>query len=46
MLRPRPSSNAPIEAAASPLPTDETTPPVTKMNLVRLVERRTGDTCH
>src|SRR2546426_6215496 len=28
---PRASSNAPIEAAASPLPRDETTPPVTKM---------------
>src|SRR2546425_7451227 len=28
---PRASSRAPIEAAASPLPSDETTPPVTKM---------------
>src|SRR5512143_3504964 len=32
---PRLSSRAPIEADASPLPSDETTPPVTKMNLVR-----------
>src|SRR5215510_10901774 len=29
---PRASSNAPREAAASPLPSEETTPPVTKMN--------------
>ena len=33
-LRPRFSSSAPIDADASPLPSDETTPPVTKMNLV------------
>ena len=32
---PRLSSKAPIEAEARPLPSDETTPPVTKMNLVR-----------
>ena len=35
-LRPRLSSSAPIDAEASPLPSDDTTPPVTKMNLVRL----------
>jgi hypothetical protein len=29
---PRASSSAPIDAAASPLPSEETTPPVTKMN--------------
>src|SRR4029453_7469323 len=29
--KPRASSNAPIEAAAKPLPRDDTTPPVTKM---------------
>ena len=34
-LRPRLSSSAPIEAEARPLPSDDTTPPVTKMNLVR-----------
>ena len=34
-FRPRLSSSAPIEAEASPLPSDDTTPPVTKMNLVR-----------
>src|SRR5258705_3944832 len=33
-LRPRLSNRAPIDAAARPLPKDETTPPVTKMNLV------------
>src|SRR6478609_6957871 len=33
-LRPRFSSSAPIDAEARPLPSDETTPPVTKMNLV------------
>src|SRR5215213_3330838 len=32
-LRPRLSSRHPIEAAAIPLPSDETTPPVTKMYL-------------
>src|SRR5512138_715748 len=31
---PRASSNAPSDADASPLPIDETTPPVTKINLV------------
>src|SRR6185437_9164544 len=31
MRRPRLSSSAPIEAAAKPLPKEETTPPVTKM---------------
>src|SRR5437879_1750604 len=31
--RPRDSSKAPSDAAARPLPSDETTPPVTKMNL-------------
>src|SRR5581483_7792066 len=30
---PWPSSSAPIDAAARPLPSDDTTPPVTKMNL-------------
>src|SRR5437667_220887 len=30
--KPRASSSDPMEAAASPLPRDETTPPVTKMN--------------
>src|SRR6185295_7890894 len=34
-FNPRLSSSAPIEADARPLPKDETTPPVTKMNLVR-----------
>src|ERR1051325_4503493 len=32
-LRPRLSSRQPIDAAAIPLPSDETTPPVTKMYL-------------
>src|SRR5918993_2309751 len=32
-LSPRASSSAPIDAAASPLPRDDTTPPVTKMYL-------------
>ena len=31
---PRSTSSRPSEAAAMPLPSDETTPPVTKMNLV------------
>src|SRR3954454_11618589 len=35
-LRPRPSSKLPMEADASPFPSDDTTPPVTKMNLVCL----------
>src|ERR1700690_1255878 len=34
ILRPRVSSKLPIDAEARPLPSDETTPPVTKMNLV------------
>src|SRR5262245_28612137 len=33
-LYPCPSSRHPIDAAASPLPSEDTTPPVTKMNLV------------
>src|SRR6185369_8903803 len=33
-LRPRASSKEPIDAEARPLPSDETTPPDTKMNLV------------
>src|SRR5713226_8701191 len=32
-LKPRASRSAPIDAAASPLPRDDTTPPVTKMYL-------------
>src|SRR5580698_3009097 len=32
-VRPRLSSRQPIDAAAMPLPREETTPPVTKMNL-------------
>jgi hypothetical protein len=35
-LRPRASSNEPMEAEASPLPRDDTTPPDTKMNFVFL----------
>src|SRR5690349_1969476 len=35
-LRPRFSSSAPMDADASPLPSDDTTPPVTRMNLVCL----------
>src|SRR5215468_52261 len=34
MRSPRASSRAPIEAEARPLPSDESTPPVTKMYLV------------
>src|SRR4051794_26952614 len=34
-LRPRETSRRPIEAAAMPLPREETTPPVMKMNRVR-----------
>src|SRR5207244_2439798 len=37
---PRASINAPIEADASPFPIEETTPPVTKTNLVRLLIAR------
>src|SRR5713226_6737093 len=33
-LKPRASRSAPIDAAASPLPRDDTTPPVTKMYFV------------
>jgi hypothetical protein len=33
-LSPRLSNSAPMEAEANPLPNDDTTPPVTKMNLV------------
>lgn len=33
-VRPRASSNAPNEAAAMPLPKDDTTPPVIKMHFV------------
>src|SRR5215203_1276365 len=33
-FRPRLSRSAPRDADASPLPSDDTTPPVTKMNLV------------
>jgi hypothetical protein len=36
MRRPRFSISAPMEALARPLPSDETTPPVTKTNLVGL----------
>src|SRR5207253_5682528 len=36
-LRLRLSSRHPIEAAASPLPNDETTPPVTKMYLADMI---------
>src|SRR6476619_7412088 len=35
-LYPCPSSNAPMEAAANPLPREETTPPVTRMYLMGL----------
>jgi hypothetical protein len=31
---PRASSSAPVDAEARPLPRDESTPPVTKMNFV------------
>src|SRR5690349_6888494 len=34
-LRPRETRSRPIDAAAMPLPRDETTPPVTKMKRVR-----------
>jgi hypothetical protein len=36
ILSPRASSSDPMDAAASPLPSDETTPPETKMNFVFL----------
>src|SRR3979409_1573794 len=35
-LRPRSTSNRPNDAAAKPFPTEDTTPPVTKMYLVAL----------
>src|SRR5262245_25678171 len=38
--KPRASINAPIDAEVRPLPMDETTPPVTRTNLVR---RLTGE---
>jgi hypothetical protein len=37
IFRPRASSSDPMDAAASPLPSDETTPPETKMYFVRLL---------
>src|SRR5207248_8284769 len=36
-LKPRLSSRHPIEAAASPLPSEDTTPPVTKMYFADIV---------
>src|SRR4051794_17533308 len=36
-FNPRASISAPMEAAPKPLPIDDTTPPVTKTNLVRLL---------
>ena len=36
-LRPRASRTAAMEAAAMPLPSDDTTPPVTKINFVLIV---------
>jgi hypothetical protein len=39
-VNPRATSSRPIEAAAIPLPSAETTPPVMKMNLVSA--RRSG----
>src|SRR3954467_2903571 len=44
ILYPCPSSSAPIDAAASPLPSDDTTPPVTKMYLVAFIREFRG-TC-
>ncbi len=38
-LRPRSLSSRPRQAVVMPLPTDETTPPVTKMNLAMWVSR-------
>jgi len=35
-VRPRASSRQPMEAAASPLPRDDRTPPVMNMNFVRM----------
>src|SRR5579872_2137402 len=42
ILRPRPSSKLPIDAEARPLPSDDTTPPVTKINLVCFELARAG----
>jgi hypothetical protein len=42
ILRPRVSSRLPIDAEARPLPSDETTPPVTKMNFVCLADGLAG----
>jgi hypothetical protein len=42
-LSPRLSSRQPIEAAASPLPKDETTPPVTKMYLADMTDKYEKD---
>ena len=39
-VRPRATSRRPIEAAAMPLPSEETTPPVTKMKRVLPLGRR------
>src|SRR5579863_10181068 len=41
-LSPRVSSRLPIDADANPFPNDETTPPVTKMNLVCFAFCRAG----
>src|SRR5881409_3142070 len=39
ILNPRASSSEPIEALASPLPNEESTPPVTKMYFIRIASR-------
>src|SRR5439155_22441356 len=39
ILNPRDSSSEPIEALASPLPNEESTPPVTKMYFIRIASR-------
>ena len=44
-MRPRVSSRLPIDADARPLPSDETTPPVTKMNLVCFTVYRARSWC-
>jgi hypothetical protein len=36
-VRPRASRRQPMEAAASPFPRDDKTPPVMKMNFVRIL---------
>src|SRR5450432_137578 len=41
-FNPLPSRRLAMDADASPLPSDETTPPVTKMNLVCCFEARIG----